>query len=194
MEDRDYNAFLSEVRASTDIVALVSEYVTLRKAGRRHKGLCPFHDEKTPSFSVDGDKGLFYCFGCQTGGDSFKFLMLREGMDFPETARVLGERLNLKPPERKGPGSDRRRRVYQVNTVATKFFRKCLEDPQQGKKARDYFKRYRPGHLAGDYPQAGWAEYGQAAAIADQLIDSEPELVEALMRTWAPARVDYSSV
>ena len=141
LEDRDYNAFLSEVRVSTDIVALVSEYVTLRKAGRRHKGLCPFHDEKTPSFSVDGDKGLFYCFGCQTGGDSFKFLMLREGMDFPETARALGERLNLKPPERKGPGSDRRRRVYEVNTVATKFFRKCLEDPQQGKKARDYLDK-----------------------------------------------------
>ncbi len=138
LEDRDYNAFLSEVRASTDIVAVVSEYVTLRKAGRRHKGLCPFHDEKTPSFSVDGDKGLFYCFGCQTGGDSFKFLMLREGMDFPESARVLGERLNLKPPERKGPGSDRRRRVYQVNTTAVKFFRKCLEDPQQGKTAREY--------------------------------------------------------
>lgn len=138
LEDRDYNAFLSEVRASTDIVSVVSEYVTLRKAGHRHKGLCPFHDEKTPSFSVDGDKGLFYCFGCQTGGDSFKFLMLREGLDFPESARALGERINLTPPERKGPGSDRRRRVYQINTAATKFFCKSLDHPQQGKEAREY--------------------------------------------------------
>ncbi len=141
MEDRDYNAFLSEVRASTDIVALVSEFVSLRKAGRRHKGLCPFHDEKTPSFTVDGDKGLFYCFGCQTGGDTFKFLMLRDGLDFPEAARSLGERLNLKPPQRKSPGSDRRRQVYEVNEAAGKFFAACLADEDGGRKARAYLEK-----------------------------------------------------
>jgi DNA primase len=87
---------------------------------------------------VDGEKGLFYCFGCQTGGDSFKFLMLREGMDFAEAAQVLGERLGLKPPERKSQGSDRRRRVYEVNTAAAAFFGSCLKDAEEGKAARHY--------------------------------------------------------
>jgi DNA primase len=139
VEDRNYSAFLAEVRASTDLVPLVSEYVSLRKAGRRFKGLCPFHDEKTPSFSVDPDRNLFYCFGCSTGGDAFKFLMLREGMDFPEAARALGERVGIRPPERQGPRADRRRRLLDANARALAFFRSRLAG-EGGRVAREYLE------------------------------------------------------
>jgi len=141
VEDRDYSAFLAEVRGGTDLVSLVSEFVSLRRAGRRHKGLCPFHDEKTPSFTVDGERGLFYCFGCNTGGDAFKFLMLREGLEFADAARRLGERLGLKPPERKGPGSDQRRRILAANAAALSFYRGVLADEAAGRAARDYLAR-----------------------------------------------------
>ena len=137
MEDRNYSAFLAEVRASIDLVPLVSEYVSLKRAGRRFKGLCPFHDEKTPSFTVDGDRNLFYCFGCSTGGDAFKFLMLREAMDFPDAARALGERMGIRPPERRGPGADRRRHVLEANARAMDFFRSSLAG-DVGSAAREY--------------------------------------------------------
>jgi len=141
VENRDYSAFLSEVRAGTDLLSVISEHVALKRAGRRHKGLCPFHDEKTPSFTVDGERGLFYCFGCSTGGDAFKFLMLREGLEFPEAARLLGERLGLRPPERKGPGADRRRRIFDANERALGFFRATLANATGGRKAREYLER-----------------------------------------------------
>ena len=70
--------FVGKVRSSVDIVSLISESVPLKKAGRKYRGLCPFHNEKTPSFYVDETKQLFYCFGCGAGGDTFKFVMMRE--------------------------------------------------------------------------------------------------------------------
>ena len=75
---------ISEIRDRTDLVALVSEYVTLKKAGRNYLGLCPFHQEKTPSFTVSPEKQMFYCFGCGEGGNGFDFLMKASHMTFPE--------------------------------------------------------------------------------------------------------------
>jgi DNA primase len=88
------------VRNSGDLVRLISDYVPLKPAGTRLKGLCPFHQEKTPSFSVDPNAQLFYCFGCNTGGDAFKFVMLYEKLDFPRrsiSSRAGGE-LRFPPP------------------------------------------------------------------------------------------------
>ena len=141
MEDREYSAYLAEIRAGTDLVSLASDHLTLRRAGRRLKALCPFHEEKTPSFSIDPDKGLFYCFGCNTGGDAFKFLMLKEGLEFVEAARQLGERIGIHPPERKGPGAERRRRVLEANARAHSFFRAQIADAAAGRAARDYLSR-----------------------------------------------------
>jgi DNA primase len=84
--------FVAAVRNAGDIVRLVSDYVPLKPAGSRLKGLCPFHHEKTPSFSVDPQMQLFYCFGCQAGGDAFKFVMLYEKTDFPESVEFLAKR------------------------------------------------------------------------------------------------------
>ena len=79
------DAFLEEVRRTADIVRFVSDHVQLRKVGGSWKGLCPFHNEKTPSFNVSADRGRFHCFGCGEGGDVFKFAMLHEKASFPES-------------------------------------------------------------------------------------------------------------
>ena len=91
--------FIESVRNAGDIVQLVSDYVPLKPAGSRLKGLCPFHTEKTPSFSVDPKLQLFYCFGCQTGGDLFKFLMLYESVSFSEAVETLANRFGVPLPE-----------------------------------------------------------------------------------------------
>ena len=91
--------FVERVRDAVDVVRVVSEYVSLKPAGSRLKGLCPFHQEKTPSFTVDPERKLFYCFGCQAGGDLFKFVMLYESVEFPEAVRILADRFGVPAPQ-----------------------------------------------------------------------------------------------
>ena len=133
--------FVEAVRASSDIVQVISDYVPLKRAGRRLKGLCPFHQEKTPSFSVDPDAQLFYCFGCQTGGDIFKFVQLYDKLGFTETLESLAERFHVPIPEtRQSKGADERERVLQINDATLGYFRRLLkEDAGQG--CRDYLER-----------------------------------------------------
>src|SRR5437588_11551195 len=98
----DLNVLLiSQVRQAADIVEFISQVTPLKLAGKSYKGLCPFHREKTPSFHVDRDKGLFYCFGCGTGGDIFKFLTLTERFTFPEAVEHVASRVGIDPPRRK---------------------------------------------------------------------------------------------
>ncbi len=129
------------VRRAGDIVKLISDYVPLRPAGSRLKGLCPFHQEKTPSFSVDPALQLFYCFGCQTGGDAFKFVMLYEKVDFPEAVEILGRRWGVPLPAARRPEDDRRTRLLEMNREAEAFFRGRLADPEAGRSARQYLAR-----------------------------------------------------
>jgi DNA primase len=89
---------ISRIRDSVDIIDIVSGYVSLKKTGKNHTGLCPFHVEKTPSFSVNPDKQIFHCFGCGIGGDVFKFIELQEGLNFPEAVRKLSERAGIALP------------------------------------------------------------------------------------------------
>jgi DNA primase len=91
-------ALLEEIRARADIVELVGQWVKLKKAGENWKGLCPFHTEKTPSFTVNPKKGIFHCFGCKAGGDAFSFLRKQERLDFPEAVRVLAQRVGVALP------------------------------------------------------------------------------------------------
>ena len=91
------------VRDAVDIVDIAGEHTKLRKAGRRHTGLCPLHREKTPSFSVDPDQGLFYCFGCGRGGDAIKLYMLLSGDDFPAAIEVLAQRYGIPLPKPSRP-------------------------------------------------------------------------------------------
>ena len=92
---------IAQVRTAADLVDIVGQVTPLKLAGKSYKGLCPFHREKTPSFHVDRDKGLFYCFGCGTGGDVFKFLTLTERFTFPEAVEHVAARVGIELPRRK---------------------------------------------------------------------------------------------
>src|SRR5256885_16162335 len=119
---------IAEVRDRTSIVELVSRYTALRRTGRNHQGLCPFHSEKTPSFSVSEERGLFYCFGCHASGDVFKFVMLRDSLTFPEALERLAREAGVELPKR--PADERREqhreRLQRVEPVASKDFHLAL--------------------------------------------------------------------
>src|SRR5918993_223591 len=91
--------FLDDLKSQTNIVSLIGDVVSLKKAGAAYKGLCPFHQERTPSFNVNADKGIFKCFGCGAGGDVFKFVELQQKVSFPEAVRYLPQRAGLTVPE-----------------------------------------------------------------------------------------------
>ena len=134
--------FVAAVRNAGDIVRLVSDYVPLKPAGSRLKGLCPFHHEKTPSFSVDPQMQLFYCFGCQAGGDAFKFIMLYEKVEFPESVEFLANRWGVPLPKTSHrPEDEARARILLMNESAAVFFRGQRSDPSHGKLARDYIAK-----------------------------------------------------
>ncbi len=133
---------VEDVRTAADIVQIISDYVALKKKGRYYTGLCPFHHEDTPSFTVTPDKQIFYCFGCNVGGNVFKFIMLKENLTFPEAVRFLAERIGiaLPSPEEKTPSraQQARDKAYVVNKLATDYWHKLLLKGSAGAEARDY--------------------------------------------------------
>jgi DNA primase len=134
---------IDEVRNRADIVTVVSNYVNLKKAGRIYKGLCPFHAEKTPSFTVNPDRQIFHCFGCGVGGNVFRFLMLQKGVTFPEAVGELAEHHGVELP-RLGRASDRRaepnkRELYRAIAAAMAFYEAQLRGAS-GPKAGRYLK------------------------------------------------------
>lgn len=122
---------VEEVRHRTDIVELIGSYVTLKRAGSNFGGLCPFHSEKTPSFTVFPDSESFYCFGCGAGGDAITFVMKNENLDYPSAVEVLAARAGIQivREQEKNSGGLTRKRVHDMNRDAAKFFHKCLLDP-----------------------------------------------------------------
>src|SRR6516164_3720800 len=134
---------VDEVRAAADIVRIVGDYVQLRKGGVNLKGLCPFHQEKTPSFSVHPTKQVFYCFGCGVGGDVFKFVMLIENLSFPEALRRVAEKVGITLRETAGDetfdaNARDRSALYKIHEVAAKFFAEQLSGTVEGRAARGY--------------------------------------------------------
>jgi DNA primase len=136
---RTSSDFVETVRSAGDIVRVISDYVPLKAAGTRMKGLCPFHEEKTPSFSVDPGTQLFYCFGCQTGGDIFKFVMLYEKVGFREAVELLAERFGVPLPASR-PRDSRLDRVREAVRLAERLYAERLSGPG-GKRCRDYLAR-----------------------------------------------------
>ena len=133
--------FIESVRDAGDIVRLVADYVPLKGAGLRMKGLCPFHQEKTPSFSVDAERQLFYCFGCQAGGDIFKFVQLYENIGFGDAVRRLAEQFGVPLPvegDRSPAKEDPSKQVLELNDATRVFFEKMLTDSEAGKTCREY--------------------------------------------------------
>ena len=126
-------AFLDELAARNDIVDVVSSYVELKRKGANYFGLCPFHSEKTPSFSVAPDKQMYHCFGCKKGGGVFNFVMEIENLTFPEAVEFLARRAGMSLPqegEMQNDGDRLRRRVLELNRTAARWFYDQLQQPQ----------------------------------------------------------------
>ncbi|MGZ3620800.1 MAG: CHC2 zinc finger domain-containing protein, partial [Candidatus Binataceae bacterium] len=132
---------LEEIRTRADIVEVIGAHVRLKRAGRNFVGLCPFHNEKTPSFSVNPERGFFHCFGCGAGGTVFNFIMRTEGLNFPEAIESLARRYGVTLPERggeTGPGAGERDAALRANQTAADFFVHVLWKTPDGAVARDY--------------------------------------------------------
>jgi DNA primase len=117
---------IQAIRDRIDIVALIGRYVDLKKAGRNHKGRCPFHEEKTPSFNVNPDRQIFHCFGCQVGGNAMKFLMLYENLSFPEAVRTLASECGVEVPETDSGDRGVSEQLFSANQHAQSFHRREL--------------------------------------------------------------------
>ena len=136
---------IEEIRNSNDIVDVISQYVILKRSGRNFFGLCPFHKEKSPSFSVSPDKQIFHCFGCGIGGNVIHFVSKIENLDFKETIELLANRANIALPTLDNSQQDNKRailksKVYEINEIAAKFYHENLYKPTS-KEAQNYIKK-----------------------------------------------------
>ena len=141
----DNRAIPESIKAKLPIEELVASYVPLKKMGRIYKGLCPFHNEKTPSFTVNPERGIYKCFGCGEGGDIFAFVMQMEGLTFPEAVRLLGERAGVAVPEwnkndADEPKGPKKTRLFALNSYAAELWHKILVGHPKAEAAREYLK------------------------------------------------------
>jgi DNA primase (bacterial type) len=129
---------LDEIRSRVDIVEIVGQFVNLKRAGEHWKGLCPFHSEKTPSFTVNPKRGIFHCFGCGVGGDAFGFLMRQDRLAFPEAVRALARRSGVELPTQRTPEVEGKLEgLRRVMTLAAQFYTDALW-AKDGARARAY--------------------------------------------------------
>ena len=145
---------IDQVRDRTDIVEIVGQYVDLRRAGTGYKGLCPFHQERTPSFMVNPERQGYHCFGCGKGGNAFQFLMEMDGITFPEAVRDLAARAGIEVEAK--PADDERSEndaLYQANTFAARFYHTMLVKSPAAEKARGYL-------LGREIPREAWTRFG----------------------------------
>jgi DNA primase len=153
---------LQEIKEKNDIVAVISEYTTLKKAGRGWTGLCPFHSEKTPSFNVNQEKQFFYCFGCGIGGDVLSFIMKAENVDFITAARRLANRAGIDWPEYQPHSEEEQRKaeLYKLTKLAAAFFNHCLRHADTAAAARQYLAKRQIQSATGERFGIGFAPSG----------------------------------
>ncbi|HEX8932529.1 MAG TPA: DNA primase [Patescibacteria group bacterium] len=134
---------VAQIREKVDIVAFISEYLTLKKAGRNFKANCPFHGENTPSFIVSPERQIWHCFGCGKGGDVYTFLMEYERLEFAEALRFLAKRVGVELISTRGNSqvTSQKERLYEVNSFAKEFYHFVLTKHQAGAKAREYLDK-----------------------------------------------------
>ncbi len=142
----EFSNFKEQVRDSADIVEVIAGYVSLKKRGHNHWGCCPFHGEKTPSFCVNAEKNMFYCFGCHEGGDVFKFIMKIENCSFVDAVKMLASRYGIAVPEKEKTAKEIRQEKYravllQANELAERFFHACLLNTHYGEQALQYLRK-----------------------------------------------------
>ncbi len=156
---------LDEIRERADIVEVISDYVVLTKKGKNYLGLCPFHYEKTPSFTVTPGKQMFYCFGCQTGGNVFSFLTKKENIGFAEAVKILAERTGVDLPQVESSPEEQAKNklkdlIAQINKAAKDFYHDILLSSPQAQAARDYLVRRGIDHKTINAFQLGFAPDG----------------------------------
>jgi DNA primase len=137
---------VSEIRDRASLLEVVSDYVSLKKAGKNYKGLCPFHSEKTPSFMINEEKQIFHCFGCGEGGDVFAFLMKVAHLSFPQAIEELAKRYGVKLPSKEfSPAQKKemakRETLFQINQIASEYFHDLLTVKREGGEARKYLSQ-----------------------------------------------------
>jgi len=158
---------IDEVRQATDIVAVISEHLPLKRAGQNYRCLCPFHQEKTPSFNVNPQKQIWHCFGCGKGGNVFTFLTEYEKVSFAEAVRTLAKRAGIRIPELPGEKPEGHDLLYQANEFAARFFEETLKGPA-GAVARQYIEKRGLGRDTVElfrlgYAPNAWGELLEAA-------------------------------
>ena len=137
---------IAEIKSRSDIVEFISEFVLLKNAGKNYVGLCPFHSEKTPSFTVSPDRQIFYCFGCGAGGNLISFLMKKDRISFPEAARILAKKYGVKIPEKRISGEAKKRiseieGLKSINRLAMDFYSHVLFNTKAGEKGLYYLEK-----------------------------------------------------
>ena len=164
------DSVIDEVRDRTDIVEVVSQVVTLRKVGKNFKGLCPFHSEKTPSFTVSPEKRIYHCFGCGAGGNVFKFVIETQNISFIDAVRQFADSAGISIPQ---PNADNlnnplykeREALKKANELAANYYHSLFHDSEAGLAARNYLKgRYFTGEILDKY-SIGWASPGWRGLI-----------------------------
>jgi DNA primase len=140
----DFSEAKEEVRKAADIVELIGQYVQLKKRGQNYVGLCPFHSERSPSFTVNQNKQIYHCFGCGRGGDVFTFWMEYHNMSFPQSLEDLAERYNIPLPQRRDVAAERKKteikeQLFRINELVCAYFHGVLLKSPKGAPGRDYF-------------------------------------------------------
>ncbi len=189
---------IDEIRDRADIVEVVSRFVELRRVGTNYKALCPFHEEKTPSFVVSPDRQIFHCFGCEKGGNVFTFLIEIEGISFPEAVRELGRQFGVEVAARKVPDEGRTRNevLFRANEFACRLFERTLRDGRAGESARRYLlSRKIPEETWSDfrlgYTGDSWDQFFKAAGRKKVPMDVLRELKLIVKRDSASGYYDY---
>ncbi|RYD04132.1 hypothetical protein N752_16245 [Desulforamulus aquiferis] len=154
---------VEDIRQRTDIVEVVSQYLTLERRGKNLLALCPFHQEKTPSFNVNPEKQIFHCFGCGVGGNVFKFLMMVEGVSFPDAVRTLGAKAGITVPERYSPADtaqkSKKERAWEIYGLSREYYRLLLSK-EVGQRAMQYLVKRNLTKTSQETFQLGYAPAG----------------------------------
>ena len=180
-------AVLDRIRENTDIVEIISNYITLKKSGRNFKALCPFHSEKTPSFMVTPEKGIFHCFGCGAGGDAISFVMKMENTGFREAVVLLAGKagINLEFSAGDDRENEVRTKILQLNYKAALFFHECLLREKEAEPARAYLKKRKIGPEMIEKFQLGFAPvFFQTEKFLRQEGFSRPDLEAAGLKFY----------
>ena len=175
---------ISEIRHRASIVEVISDYVTLKKAGRNHMGLCPFHGEKTPSFTVSEEKGIYHCFGCQAGGSVFNFLMQYDHLAFPEAVERVAKRYGIVIERSEQSAAARaagdREYLYRINEQAAAHYQKILFRHPEGRKALEYLASRGVDETMVRKFMLGYAPQGGSGLL--QLLRQENVAIEHALR------------